>query len=390
MTVTLRLQASGIWATWRRILVMVAVVVLSATSAQSYGAAGEAGLSKEQYLSGMNQGLDAVERKTRWQRKNRLRFSANLFYAHGGLIPYVPLDVILEYVDALEEAGVDRIDINPGLSPWLNDDEAIIGKYDAVIAHIRARGLELALNPQYTQGDLIVEKFADWERASLQVYAELARRYRPEIFVVVHEPTTMAKRMNLQTTPLQWRRYAQAMARAVKRASPTTRCGAGGLASEKRFFDAFSTAAAIDVLTLDIYGLKDLKTNNEMIGVAKRAGKPVYIEETWRPAYYSPSMGPVDTLEALSATGVGDRDFEDLDARWMQILAAYASVMGLESFTPFWTQTFFAYADPGEPNGALDWSYASQVIAAIETGQRTRSFEVFRELVRHYGRASGL
>lgn len=200
----------------------------------------------------------------------------------------------------------------------------------------------------------------------------------------------MAKRMNLQVTPLQWRRYAQATARAVKWVSPTTRCGAGGLASEKRFFDAFSMAAGIDVLTLDIYGLKDLKTNNEMIGVANRAGKPVYIEETWRPAYYSPSMGSVESLEALSATGIGDRDFEDLDARWMETMVVYASVMGLESFTPFWTQTFFAYAGLDESNGALDWSYTSQIVAAIETGQRSKSFDALRELIQRYGQRSGL
>lgn len=380
----------GEWWTCRRTIFNAVVMLLLATGADSYAAAEEHGITKEQYLHGMNQGLDAVQRKTRWQRKNRLRFSANLFFAHGGFIPHIPLDTILKYVDALQEAGVDRIDINPGLSPWLHNDQPVISKYDAVVAHIRARGLEIALNPQFTPGDLPIESFADWERASLQVYAELARRYRPEIFVVVHEPTTMAKRMNLQVTPLQWRRYAQATARAVKWVSPTTRCGAGGLASEKRFFDAFSTAAGIDVLTLDIYGLKDLKTNNEMIGVANRAGKPVYIEETWRPAYYSPSMGSVESLEALSATGIGDRDFEDLDARWMETMVVYASVMGLESFTPFWTQTFFAYAGPDESNGALDWSYTSQIVAAIETGQRSKSFDAFRELIQRYGQRSGL
>ena len=57
-------------------------------------------------------------------------------------------------------AGVDRIDINPGLSSWLHNDQPLISKYDAVIGHIRSRGLEIALNPQFTPGDLTIESFA--------------------------------------------------------------------------------------------------------------------------------------------------------------------------------------------------------------------------------------
>jgi hypothetical protein len=200
----------------------------------------------------------------------------------------------------------------------------------------------------------------------------------------------MAKRMDLRVTPLQWKRYAQATARVVKTASPATRCGAGGLAWEKRYFDAFLTAAGIDVLTLDIYRLKDLKAYNEMIEAAKRAGKPVYIEETWRPAYYSPSMGPIESLETLSAIGIGNRDFEELDVKWMETMAGYASVTGLEAFTPFWTQSFFTYVGADEPNGALDWNYNKQVIAAIDAGQRTKTFDAFRKLIKRYGHGSGL
>ncbi len=335
-------------------------------------------LTEEEFIARMDAALDEIHAISSAQPQYPLAVGATLFYAHETVIERVPLQTLLDYADALIEAGVERIDINTGLFPWLDGDRATIAKYDALVEHIRSAGVRIALNPQYSAVYHPMTSFSAWRVAALEVYAMLARRYRPEVFVVVHEPTTMAARMGVAVGPRAWREFARQAALIVKQQSPGTRCGAGGLSWEQAYYSAFASLGVIDVMTLDIYKLDDLETYNEMIRTARQWGKPVYIEETWRNTYYVPRPGM--TLEEISAAGVGDSAFMDLDIKWLETFAAYAGAWGLESMTPFWTQTFFTYLDDAE--GALDPAYNRAVAAAITRGARTATFYAFQDLVR--------
>ncbi len=334
-------------------------------------------LTQDEFIARMDTALDDIYATASEQPQHPLQFGAWLFYAHEAVIEQVPLQTLLDYADALIETGVHRIDINPGLFPWTDGNQETIAKYDALIDHIRGAGVAIGLNPEYSPTYHPVASFRQWRAAALPVYAELARRYQPDVFVVVHEPTTMAARMGLLVGPRAWRDFARDAAWTVKRESPATRIGAGGLAWEKAYFDAFASLRIIDVMTLDIYTLDDLPTYNEMIRTARRAGKPVYIEETWRSTCYTPEPGM--TLEEISAIGIGDPAFRDLDIKWLETLAAYAGAWGLESMTPSWTQTFFKYMDGA---GGLDPDYNREVAAAIGRGERTATFYAFQDLVR--------
>jgi hypothetical protein len=64
-------------------------------------------------------------------------------------------------------------------------------------------------------------------------------------------------------------------------------------------------------------------------------------------------------------------------------MTLYAATLGLESVTPFWTQTFFAYV-PEDWSG-LDPRYNHRVVDAVRQGERTRTYEAFKELVREFG-----
>ena len=214
------------------------------------------------------------------------------------------------------------------------------------------------------------------------MYAELARRYQPDIFVVVHEPSTMASRMGEQVSPRDWRNFASRAAKIVKENSPNTRCGAGGLSWEKKYFQAFLELKEIDVMTIDIYNLRGLKTYNKMIRQARKRGKPVYIEETWRPPYYVKQAGM--TLDAVSMKGIGSTRYAGLDIKWLETITAYASTWDLEAVTPFWTQTFFKYAD-GDAD-ALDPEYMRQVVDAIDHGKRTETFYAYKKLITQWGK----
>ena len=345
-----------------------------------------AGLTMEQYRERLEGGLAAVDAITARQERHPLRFGANLFFAHEGLIEHVPLDVLEKEIDAFHAMGLDRVDINMGLFPWRDRDEGIIAKYDAVVRRIRDAGMDLAINPQYSPVRHRISSLDAWTRASLPVYEQIARRYRPEILVTVHEPTTMNARMGVDAGPREWKEFAQAAARTVKRVSPTTRCGAGALASEAEYFMAFLGLSDLDVLSVDIYGLKGLKGLNRMIGMAHRAGKPVYIEETWRPPYTSPRARRRKSLETISATGIGLLAFQGLDAAWLRAMTGYASAWKLESITPFWTQTFFKYVS--KRGDGLGREYNVEVMEAIRRGERTATYRAYQDLIREYGRKS--
>jgi len=336
---------------------------------------------RQKYLQNLEQALEQVQRQLDGKKRHPLEFSANLFFAHGAAISSIPLDTLKRYVDALDEVGVNRIDINLGLIPWFEGDRKIINKYDVLIKYIRSRQLGLVLNPQYTRGEIEDFNFQVWKNQALRAYEMIAKAYRPDIFVVIHEPTTMAKRMNQSISPKQWSKFAQEACDVVKRSSSSTRCGAGFLSHELEYFKEMLPIEKMDTISIDIYSLKGLKANNSMIQQARSAGKRVYIEETWRPPFISSRHKPA-TLEDMMAKGIGNVVYQELDAKWLEVITQYASVWGLEAVTPFWTQTFFTYVSDGQADGALDPNYNRRVIQAINRGKRSETFHAFKRLIK--------
>ncbi len=357
-------------------LIVLIMAGLLAGAWTTWTQAGQA-LTKDAYKKLLGQALDEVSKRIPEQARRRIEFGLNLFIAHEAWIEGIPQETLIRAVDAFKEAGVNRIEVNPGQYPWLDHDQATIVKYDAAIERIRQHGLKLMLNPQYSTVKHKVHSFAQWRRLALILYAELARRYRPHTFVVIHEPSTMAARMGQKVKVSDWVGFVRETARAVKENSPSTRIGAGGLASEQEYFDAFVLLPEVEVLTLDIYGLRELQVYNQMIRAAQSAGKPVYIEETWRPPYVKSQSGM--TPDTASLKNVGNREFQTLDSRWLSVMTAYAQANGLEAITPVWMFPLFCYIDgSGDLN---DPTYNRAVVEAIMRGERTKTFRTLQELV---------
>jgi uncharacterized protein (TIGR03437 family) len=348
-------------------------------------------ISEEVYLSLMNASLDSIVARTAAGRQYPVQFSGNLFFAHEVAIAATPLSVLRNYVDGLREAGVHRIDINPGIWPWrapASDAAAAdaIAKYDAIIGYIRQSNLRIVLNPQYSTPYFQFQTFDAWIAAAEPVYVELARRYQPDIFVVAHEPSTMAARLGVAVSVEQWRSAAQRLASRVKAVAPRTRIGAGGLFNETAYYNAFLTVPEIDTMTIDIYGVGPgenyLDVYTDMIRRAHNAGRAVYIEETWRPTYYVP--GPGQTLESTISAGVGDAKFQSLDQKWLTAMTQFASTLGVEAVTPFWTQPYFLYVQDGSSN-ALEAGYNARAGAAMVAGQRTNTQRTAQTLSGKFG-----
>ena len=364
------------------LLVAVLVAATRCSEARQAGwAPGKGGISKDQYLTDMNLALDRLGTTDRAAaaRGGRVQIHANLFLAHEAFIAATPLSTLKRAVDAFKEAGVAQVDLNMGLFPWVDGDKATIEKYDAVVEHIRTSGMRVAVNPQYSPLRHKLKGFDQWRRQALQIYGEIARRYRPDVFVVVHEPTTMASRLGASgTKPSEWGDFAREAANLVREKSPKSRIGAGGLSTEQEYFNTFARMKEIDVLTLDVYQLRALPTYEEMVRTARANGKPVYVEETWRPPYYRPEPGR--TLDQISVKSVGDPAFEALDVKWIRTMMAWAAAHDVEGITPVWMQTFFAHGSDGTE--AFDPEYLRRVMAAIDKGERTQTFQALKDLGR--------
>ncbi len=344
---------------------------------------GSLALTDAEYAARLEQALDRLIARLQGQARQRVTFGANLFLAHEVAIGGVPPGTLVKMVDALKAAGVRRVDINMGLSPWRAGDQPAIAKYDALIRHVRAEGLRLAINPAYARRHAEVRTVDDWEAAALPVFREIARRYAPDVFVVLHEPTTQDHRMGGGASPARWAAFARAAARAVKEASPGSRVGAGFLHSERAHFDAILPLPEVEVVTLDVYGLAGLEAYNRMITAARARGKPVYIEETWRPGFHAPRPGEAADLDVALSAGIGNARFASLDRKWLEAMTLYAATWGLEAVTFFWPQPLFAYVD--RDASALERDYNLAVIEAIERDERTETYRALEALIRRHG-----
>ena len=328
-------------------------------------------------------------------------FSANLVLAHGSLIANAPLDVLLNYVDGLKQAGAQRIEFNPGVASLA--DPNVMAKYDALVGHIRQLGLRLAINPEVVAGTLGSRPtFQDFQNAALPAYRQLAARYQPDNFVIVHDASTMDGRLGLTTNLAAWHNFILAAAPLIKAASPHTRVGAGGYLngalpflsnSENAYWLDFVRITLLDFMTMDIYNVDTFDQYIFWANLAHTNNKGVYIEETWAP-YYLPSPLPptalnplgylISSLDALSVLGPSNADFAAMDTNWLQAMSAFASFYGMEAVTPFTTEAFFALGTTGHDR-LNDSTYHAAVLDALRRGKLTATANTYQAWSRLLG-----
>jgi hypothetical protein len=326
--------------------------------------------------------------------QNPIRFSGNMIYAYGTTIRQTPDDVLIAYADALKEAGLNRIDFNPSISSLT--DPAALAKYDILIAHIREIGLQIAVNPEYElPDDAALKTLEAYRKAAVAGEAAFAARYKPDYLVVVHEPTTADERRTHSyselSTPAQWGDFVTATATAVKAASKTTLVGAGAFVDasgrEIPYFNEFVTIPDLDYVTLDNYDAEPAAITNLdlMVQTAHGAAKPVYMEETWRPAYLPNGLPPAGVpLEKASPLGTGNAVFEPLDEIWLKAMALYCATHGLDAVTAFSTPPFFLYVTSG-PDSYFDAAYVREDEQALLQGKRAGTFQAYQDLAQQLG-----
>ena len=320
--------------------------------------------------------------------------------AHGSNVANYPPTVLVDYADGLKAVGVQRIEFNPAVSTI--NIPAAEANLDILVWHIRELGLQLAINPEYDNGEFPVNTFQDFLNVAMQTYPALAARYKPDNFVIVHEPTTMAARMGIAITPAQWVSFIQAVEPLIKQASPHTNVGAGDCVgcNESDYFSAFAalptcnannlSSGCLDFLTVDLYSV-DFATVEAWVQIAQTNKKGIYMEETWAPTYL-PSTLPTGIQanpagqEAYAVIGSVDTVFERLDQDWLTGIIQFASAEGMQAVTPFTTEAFFLYVNTPTPSDeATNASYLQQASKAIQTGQLTTTGQTYLQDAAQYG-----
>jgi uncharacterized protein (TIGR03437 family) len=333
--------------------------------------------TEQQYITSVNTAIANLV-ATLGTPTQPILFGANLVDAYGTRIANEDLSVVLDYVDGLKAAGVQRVEFNPSISTMTHPGN--VTKYDAIVRHIRELGLQLAINPEYEFGEVDpspITNFAEFQTAALAEYQVLAARYQPDNFVIIHEPDTASARLGFSTTISDWHNFILAAAPIIKAASPHTRIGAGcdynpALATyqnEDGYFQDFVTIPVLDFMTMDIYSSAFDKFS-QWAQLAQANGKGVYIEEVWTPFDLPNPIGPWngEPLADRALIGPVNSDFAAMDANWLHGMMLFASANHMESMTPFTTEAFFWYGAAGEdtPDNATYHAAAEQ---AIQQGQ---------------------
>ena len=276
---------------------------LSLLAIQPLAAQSECDSACNQFISTTDSTIGSFMTSLAAAPSHTLVMGGNLFYSIGSIVDGMSPSqapafqtFLLNYIDGMKAAGAQRLDLNPGVTSI--NDPATTALYDAVVQHMRALGLQLAINPEVDTADVkVLTSFQDFQTTAMTTYPALAQRYHPDIFVIVHEPTTQDARLKVTPTTAEWHNFVIALSVAIKAVSPHTRVGTGGFhrSPENTFFQDLATipncsastvtTGCTDFMTMDIYDDNMFTQLDGWIPLAKQKGKGIYIEETWAPKY---------------------------------------------------------------------------------------------------------
>lgn len=325
-------------------------------------------------------------------------FGTGDVFGYGSSVASWNPQIEIDVVDGLKALGAQRIEFNPGVTT-INNSTAVTN-LDALVHRVRQLGLRLAINPEFMVGEISVTSFSDFTNVAMQTYPQLAARYQPDNFVIVHEPTTQTARMGITGTVAEWDAFIKAVAPLIKAASPHTRVGAGDCTNcnEESYFSDFAdiptceamteSSACLDFLTMDLYSAapSDFAIDVAWAAIAHTSGKGVYMEETFAPTYLPAGstvgqyQGSPTGAEGAAIIGSCDSVFEQMDQTWLEGIAKFDQANGMESMTDFVAQAFFLYSNAGAPpaDQCNSSAFIHQVSTAVQNAQLTSTAKSYQ------------
>jgi hypothetical protein len=270
-----------------------------------------------------------------------------------------------------------------------------------VIAHIRQIGMKLGFDPT-ADARPVEGGFAVWRPWAIAAYMEMARRYQPEKFSVLHEPTAMDGKLHDKVTPQQWAEFSSEACASIAKVSPRTQCVVAVLPFEQAEFDALIKVPGIQSIGFDIFGQgKDFinYSNNGMrnqlvelegmIKAARAAGKSLHIAELGRQTWGFQGANGANaahgsTTSPYAPYDIGDARYLDLDERYFTVMVHFAAANHFDAVQDMRTTTFFFYSPPGSNPSLVSTDYIMGVAKAVSEGKRTGMFETYRKVVNSF------
>lgn len=259
-------------------------------------------------------------------------------------------------MSVFNELGVSIVEVPFFETVYLNHKS----RFDNAIANVRKSDKELYL---IGFGAYNVKSFADYKAESVYYAKKLASEYKPEYYVVVSEPTTMAKGKiwRAEASVEAWTELVKEACDAVKEASPSTKCVATTHGLEGEYSRAFSKIDSLDVIGLNPLIATEVEEQIlPQIEVAKADGKEVWFEQCWL------------TLQSHETFFMPWR--EPLDAKYIEAISLFAQKHGVSGMTPFFSLKYIGYFQKTDS--------PSIMMNAIKTNQRTEVFYVYREIIK--------
>ena len=273
------------------------------------------------------------------------------------------------YVEMLCEANLDAIDVYlwPGLITQYEK------RYDDLIREIHRHGKKLILGYQvlprrhrfgrvsfrfepYFKRPPSYDEFLSLE---LKLTRRYIRRYKPDLYWVVVEPGTNEMRLGVKFAPEQWHHLVIETCRLVKKLSPETVTGAAVFHYER--VRPFADVPELDVLGQDLYRREELDDLEQMVALAGRVKKGLWLAETW--------------ASLASFPGFDQPHRSIIDSRWLKAAFNLTQSCGLIGMNIWFTTQFVAYIPIKDQA-----DYERRFLEALKGGERTEVFETVRGL----------
>jgi hypothetical protein len=292
------------------------------------------------------------------------------------------------FLDRFQELGLDGVTVSvnyPLLEPGFPRAAEYEAFYREVAREARRRGLTLEVESgvlfantafstvRFDYGALSWEQLVRGRRAHTEA---VLRAMAPDYLDLGAEPDTEARlagkpRLN---SPEPRAQMVRSILAGLDRGK--TRIAAGiGTWSDIGFVRAYLERTDLDAVALHLYpvGRRTLRTTYDAIAMARRAGKPVLLDECW---LYKAGPGEGESIAANEA--IFQRDlwsfWAPLDQRFLALVDRLAREEGLAYVSPFWSHQYFAYLEydaslDGGPYREVNGRYLQQVRAAVQEGR---------------------
>jgi hypothetical protein len=352
---------------------------------------------------GLTRALDGWERfmEKRPPAGKRPVWAGELLVANANrgeeLLRPTALEGVRLFLDRFAALGLDGVTISvnyPLLDPSFPAARDYEAFYREVAREVRRKNLTLDVESgvlfantafstvRYDYAALSWEAFVRGRRAHTEA---ILRAMSPDYLNIGAEPDTearLARKERLEDPEARAEMIREILAGLDR---GRTRMAAGiGTWGDPGFVRAYLSRTDLDAIALHIYpvGRRTLATTYEVLALARRAGKPVLLDECW---LYKARPGEVQSIAANEA--VFQRDlwsfWAPLDQRFLRLVDRFARQEGVAFVSPFWSHQYFAYLeyDPsldGRPYREVNARYLRRVRAAVEKGELSPTGESVR------------